>query len=43
MKRNDIMFIFKYIAPYVFGLSDIKANHAISMFIMTKKAYIDMK
>lgn len=43
MKRNDIMFIFKYIAPYIFGLGEIKANHGISMFIMTKKAYGDMK
>jgi hypothetical protein len=43
MKRNDIMFIFKYIAPYIFGLGEIKANHGISLFIMTKKAFMDMK
>jgi len=43
MKRNEIMFIFKYIAPYVFGLSEIKANHGISMFIMSKKSLLDMQ
>ena len=43
MKRNDIMFIFKYIAPFIFGLGEIKANHGRSMFIMTKKAYVDIK
>ena len=43
MRRNDIMFIFKFIAPYVFGLFEIKANHGISMFIMSKKAFLDMR
>ena len=43
MKRNDIMFLFKFISPYIYGLLDIKANHGISMFMMCKKAYLDMK
>ena len=43
MRRNDIMFVFKFIAPYVMGLYEIKANHEISMFILSKKAYLDMR
>lgn len=43
MRRNDIMFVFKYVAPYVSSLFEMKANHEISMFIISKKAYLDMK
>jgi hypothetical protein len=37
------MFIFKYICPYADTLIKFKANHGITLFIMSKKAYIDMK
>jgi hypothetical protein len=37
------MFIFKFVCPHVDKLSRIKANHGISLFIMSKKAYIDTK
>ncbi len=42
-QRNNIMFVFKYICPYVFTLIKFKANHGIALFITAKKAYIDMK
>ena len=42
-KRNDIFFVFKFIAPYISRFGDIKANHGISLFMVSKKAYIDMK
>ncbi len=37
------MFIFKYIVPQVGNLYKIKATHEISMFIMSKKSYIELK
>ena len=37
------MFIFKFVAPYIYGLKDISANHAITLFIITKKAYHEIK
>lgn len=37
------MFIFKFVSPFVPNFYDINANHGISMFILSKKAYIDMK
>jgi len=37
------MFIFKFVTPYIYNLFRIKANHAITMFIISKKAYHDMK
>ena len=42
-KRNDCMFIFKFIAPYVQFFYNIKANHGIALFVMSKKAYLDLK
>ena len=42
-RRNDIYFVFKFIAPYISRFGMIKANHGISMFMMSKKAYVDMK
>lgn len=39
-KRNDIMFIFKFVSPYISSFYYIKANHGIAMFILSKKAYI---
>jgi hypothetical protein len=37
------MFIFKYVTPYVFNFYNINANHLITLFIISKKAYHDMK
>lgn len=37
------MFIFKFVCPHIHKLTKIKANHGISLFIMSKKAFIDMK
>lgn len=37
------MFVFKFIAPYIQHFYQIKANHGIAMFIMSKKALIDMR
>jgi hypothetical protein len=37
------MFIFKYVTPYIYSLYDINANHGITLFVISKKAYHDMK
>lgn len=39
------MFIFKFVTPYIYNLYDINAsaNHAITLFIICKKAYHEMK
>ena len=38
------MFIFKYIVPQIFSIyKKCPANHAITLFIMCKKAYQDLK
>lgn len=37
------MFIFKFVSPYVYSLNAIKANHGITMFILSKKAFLEMK
>ena len=37
------MFIFKYVTPYVYSFFSIKANHGITLFVISKKAYHDMK
>lgn len=38
------MFIFKYIVPQIFAIyKKCSANHAITLFIMCKKAYQDLK
>lgn len=42
-KRNNIMFIFKFVVPYMNTIVKFKANHGIALFITSKKAYIDMK
>ena len=41
-RRNDNMFVFKFIAPYVTNFNNIKANHGIALFMMSKKAYMDL-
>lgn len=42
-KRNNIMFIFKYVTPYIYSFFSINANHGITLFVISKKAYHDMK
>jgi hypothetical protein len=42
-KRNNIMFIFKFVTPYIYFVYNIKANHEITLFILCKKAYHQMK
>jgi hypothetical protein len=37
------MFIFKYVTPFIYSLYDINANHGITLFVISKKAYHDMK
>lgn len=41
--RDNIMFVFKYIAPHVYKLFNLKANHEINMFILSKHSYLRMK
>lgn len=42
-KRNNIMFIFKFVVPFMNTIVKFKANHGIALFITSKKSYIDMK
>jgi hypothetical protein len=42
-RRNDIMFVFKFISPFIPNFYNIKANHGIAMFILSKKAYLEIK
>ncbi len=42
-KRNNIMFIFKFVCPFANTLVKFKANHGIAFFITSKRAYTDMK
>lgn len=42
-KRNDIMFIFKFVSPFVSSFYNIKANHNIALFILSKKANNEMR
>lgn len=42
-KRNNLMFIFKFMSPIIFNLYSIKANHGAAMFMMSKKSYHQMK
>ncbi len=42
-KRNDCMFTFKFVSPYVTHFYNIKANHGIALFMMSKRAYMDIK
>ena len=37
------MFIFKFISPFVSNFHNIKANHGIALFILSKKAYLEIK
>lgn len=37
------MFIFKFVSPFIPNFYNIKANHGIAMFILSKKAYLEMK
>lgn len=37
------MFVFKFISPFVSNFYNIKANHGIAMFILSKKAYLEIK
>ena len=38
-RRNNIMFIFKHVTPYIYNLYTLNANHGITLFIISKKAY----
>ena len=42
-RRNDIMFVFKFISPFIPNFYNIKANHGLAMFILSKKAYLEKK
>ena len=42
-RRNNIMFIFKFISPYIYSLHGFYANHGLPMFISSKKSYLEMK
>lgn len=37
------MFIFKHVTPYIYNLYNLHANHGITLFIISKKAYHEMK
>jgi len=37
------MFVFKFVTPYIYNLYNINANHGITLFIVCKKAYQDMR
>ena len=37
------MFIFKYVTPNVYNFANINANHGITLFIISKMAYLEMK
>jgi hypothetical protein len=37
------MFVFKFISPFIPNFYNIKANHGIAMFILSKKAYLEIK
>jgi hypothetical protein len=43
-KRNDLMFIFKFVSPFIHNFGNINGgNHAIAMFITSKKSLIEMR
>lgn len=42
-KRNDIMFVNKFIEPHVKTFSKTRVNHSIVLFIFSKKAYLELK
>jgi hypothetical protein len=37
------MFIFKFVTPLINNLMAINANHQITLFVLSKKAYHQMK
>lgn len=37
------MFIFKHVTPYIYNLYNLNANHGIALFVISKKAYHEMK
>lgn len=37
------MFIFKFLTPYIISIYKIHANHEITLFVLCKKAYHQMK
>lgn len=37
------MFIYKFVTPYTYTIADINANHGITLFILSKNAYHQMK
>lgn len=37
------MFIFKFVSPYVANFYNIKANHGIALFVLSKKAFLDIR
>lgn len=42
--RNIAMFIFKFVVPnFKHYQHKVKANHEVAMFIISKKAYLDLK
>lgn len=41
--RNKAMFVFKFVNPHFEHYSRVKANHSTAMFILSKKAYLDLK
>lgn len=41
--RNNIMFIFKFVTPYIHNIFNIHANHDITLFILSKKSFLQMK
>lgn len=41
-RKNNIMFIFKFVTPYIHSFYHLKINHDITLFLMCKQAYIQM-
>lgn len=41
-KRNDIMFVNKYIQPNIQTFSHLRVNHEVAMFIFCKKTFMKL-
>lgn len=41
-RRNDIMLFTIFIDPHLKKISNIRVNHSVAGFIMTKKVYFDL-
>ena len=41
-RRNDLMFFYEFIEPYIKRVSYLRVNHATAGFILGKKSYQDM-